>query len=47
MCDFRWELRIVDIRDNARHAQKFIDGMTYEDFKDDTKTIFTRTYSTH
>lgn len=31
---------LEDIRDAAKKAQRFVDGMTYEAFADDEKTVF-------
>jgi uncharacterized protein with HEPN domain len=31
---------LEDIRDAAAKAQRFVDGMTYEAFADDEKTVF-------
>lgn len=35
----RWQLRIQDMIDAAKEIQSFVEGMDFEFFKDDIKTI--------
>ncbi len=36
----RWKLRVLDIRDQAAYIREFTEGLSYDDFKDDMKTVF-------